>query len=70
MYSFAIWHNTCALCGSYPCDKFNGLFENAAYLKNDNALLKEQGMEAWAKLQDGRVANGYTYQDEWDKAAK
>jgi len=32
-------------------------------LKKDNALLREEGMEAWMKLQDERRAQGVTYSD-------
>ena len=54
----------CALCGSYPCEKFAAFSDNYPHLKNDNALLREQGMDAWAKLQDEREARGFTYADE------
>jgi len=57
----------CALCDSYPCEKFNASFEGSPLLKrfsNDNTLLREEGMDAWAKLQDERLASGFTYADE------
>ena len=50
----------CALCESYPCEKFNSFFENYETLKHDNTLLCE-GMDAWAKLQDERREKGFTY---------
>ena len=53
----------CALCDSYPCEKLNAVFANQPLLKGDNALLREEGMDAWAKLQDERRARGFTYQD-------
>jgi hypothetical protein len=53
----------CALCDSYPCDKFAAFFEGYPVIKDDNALLREKGMDAWAKLQEGRRANGFTYSD-------
>ena len=51
----------CALCGDYPCDKFAAFFEGYPVLKQDNALLRDKGWEAWAELQDERRAKGYTY---------
>ena len=54
----------CALCDSYPCDKFAAFFEGYPVLKHDNALLHKQGMDAWSKLQDERRAIGFTYSDE------
>ena len=53
----------CALCADYPCDKFERFFEGYPILKHDNAVLREQGLEAWAKLQDERQAKGFTYKD-------
>jgi hypothetical protein len=54
----------CALCEEYPCSKFDVFFQGYPVLKQDNALLREQGMDAWAKLQDERRAKGFTYTDE------
>lgn len=51
----------CALCESYPCEKFSGFFAGYPAVKEDNALLRESGLEAWAKLQDERKATGYSY---------
>ena len=53
----------CALCEEYPCGKFDSFFQGYPSLKQDNALLQEKGMEAWAKLQDERLKKGYTYTD-------
>jgi hypothetical protein len=36
-------------------------------LKHDNALLREKGMDAWAKLQDERMVKGFTYAGESKK---
>ena len=57
----------CVYCEMYPCEKFDAFFQlSVGYptLKQDNALLREQGMEAWAKLQDERRRNGFTYSDD------
>ena len=54
----------CALCESYPCETFARYFEGYPLLKHDNTLLRDNGMEAWAKLQDERRAKGFTYADE------
>ena len=54
----------CALCEKYPCEKFDAIFQLNPILKHDNALIREQGMSAWAKLQDERRMNGFTYADE------
>jgi len=54
----------CALCDSYPCELFERFFEGYPILRKDNAVLREQGMEAWAKLQDERLASGFTYSDD------
>jgi hypothetical protein len=51
----------CALCNDYPCDNFAMIFKVNPTVKSDNALLHEQGMEQWAKLQDERKAKGFTY---------
>ena len=53
----------CAFCESYPCDKFEKYFEGYPLLKQDNALLRDEGIEAWAKLQEDRQKNGFTYTD-------
>ena len=51
----------CALCESYPCEKFAPFFEGYPVLKHDNLLLREKGLEAWAKLQDERMEKGFVY---------
>jgi len=51
----------CALCNSYPCELFNKYFGEYPLLLSDNAILREKGMDEWSKLQDGRMASGFTY---------
>ena len=53
----------CVLCGDYHCGRFE-TFQGFGIYKKDNDLLREQGMEAWAKLQDERRRNGFTYTDD------
>ena len=53
----------CALCESYPCEKFTRYFEGYPILKHDNAILRAEGLDAWSKLQDERHARGFTYGD-------
>jgi len=54
----------CALCESYPCEKFTRYFEGYPILLHDNLILREKGMDEWSKLQDERHAKGFTYFDE------
>ena len=54
----------CALCERYPCELFAGFFEGYPILRHDNSVLREKGMDAWAKLQDERHSRGFTYADE------
>ena len=53
----------CALCENYPCEIFAKYFEGYPTLKQDNAVLRDQGIDAWSKLQDERHASGFTYAD-------
>ena len=53
----------CALCKSYPCEKFEEYFKAYPILKNDNTILQKQDIEAWGKLQDERRKKGFTYTD-------
>jgi len=53
----------CALCDSYPCERFDEFFKGYPILEHDNALLREKGMEAWSTLQDERRAGGFVYTD-------
>jgi hypothetical protein len=54
----------CAFCKEYPCKLFDRFFTNLPTLIDDNVLLKEKGMKAWAKLQDERRAKDFVYVDE------
>ena len=54
----------CALCDNYPCEKMEEFFKNYKMLKQDNELVREKGMEAWARLQNERMARGYSYTEE------
>ena len=51
----------CALCDSYPCELFNNYFGAYPILLSDNAILREKGTGEWSKLQDERMASGFTY---------
>ena len=51
----------CALCESYPCELFTRYFEGYPVLRQDNAVLREKGWEAWLQLQDERQARAFTY---------
>ena len=51
----------CALCESYPCELFTRYFEGYPVLRQDNAVLREKGWEAWSQLQDKRQARAFTY---------
>jgi len=54
----------CALCEEYPCKTFEQFFEGYPILKHDNLLLREEGIDAWSKLQEERQARGFTYAEE------
>jgi len=53
----------CALCKDYPCDILSVFLNRNPVLEHDNALLRNEGWDAWAELQDKRLGSGYTYQD-------
>ena len=53
----------CAFCEDYPCEKLTAFFGRNPVAEQDNALLRDNGWEAWAALQDKRKADGYTYQE-------
>ena len=53
----------CALCEEYPCGKFEAFFQSYPLLKQDNALIRDQGLDAWAELQDERRMGGFAYTD-------
>ncbi|MCL1796007.1 MAG: DUF3795 domain-containing protein, partial [Clostridia bacterium] len=57
----------CAFCENYPCDKFDAFLnvsDGLPVLEQDNALLRDKGWEAWAKLQAKRREAGFTYSAE------
>ena len=58
----------CVLCEEYPCERFD-TFQGFPIYKKDNDMLREQGMEVWAKKQDERRRNGYIYFDERSETA-
>ena len=51
----------CALCESYPCEHFTNFFKGYPMLKRDNAVLRDNGWEAWGKIQDERHTKGFTF---------
>ncbi len=51
----------CALCENYPCEHFADFFEGYPLLKHDNAILRNEGWEAWEKLQTERLAKGFGF---------
>jgi hypothetical protein len=53
----------CPLCSEYPCAKITDFFGTHSEVYGDNLLLKEKGMDAWAKMQDERRSKGITFQD-------
>ena len=53
----------CAECGEYPCEKVEALMKSYPPLESDNEVLRKQGREQWAKMQDERCARGFTYSD-------
>jgi len=53
--------DACALCEEYPCARFERYFEGYPVLRADNAVMREEGVEAWARMQDERTEQGFTY---------
>ena len=53
----------CVFCKDYPCDKLSTFLDTNSVLEHDNALLRDEGWETWAELQDRRRKSGYTYQE-------
>ena len=49
----------CGFCDDYPCEKFSDLFSGYPMLKDDNHLLRDKGIQAWAERQDDRKSKGY-----------
>ena len=58
----------CAFCAEYPCARIDSFDAGYPVLKQDNALLRDKGWEAWGKLQDERRARGFTYSHDKDEA--
>jgi len=56
----------CAMCERYPCEQFTRFFEGYPVLEHDNALLREQGIDVWLKLQEKRRVSGFIYTDTKD----
>jgi len=53
----------CALCKEYPCEKFEAFFNGYPILESDNNILCNKGIDEWAKMQDKRVENKFSYTD-------
>jgi len=51
----------CALCESYPCEKFDEYFKAYPTLINDNIMLRNKGFAEWFKMQDERRKEDFTY---------
>jgi hypothetical protein len=54
----------CAFCNDYPCTLMEDMLKRHPVFRSDNELLRNKGLEAWAKVQDDRRKKGFTYQDE------
>ena len=54
----------CALCDCYPCDKFTAFSEGYPTLQHDNAIFREEGWDAWTRLQEARIAQEFSYTDD------
>ena len=53
-----------AECKDYPCRHFEEFYCGHPFMKKDNDLLREKGREAWSKLQDERMSEGFVYRAE------
>ena len=53
----------CALCQEYPCDKFYEYFKGYPVLEHDNDILRKDGLDKWAEMQNERKEKGFTYSD-------
>jgi len=54
----------CAFCEDYPCDKIADFLKVSvgySVLEHDNALLRDEGWDAWTEIQERRRESGYTY---------
>jgi hypothetical protein len=57
----------CALCGDYPCGKISDFIKASvgySVLAQDNALLRDEGWDAWSELQTKRREAGFIYSEE------
>ena len=53
----------CAFCDDYPCARLDVYFDTYPLLAQDNALLREKGVEEWIALQEKRQKEGFTHND-------
>lgn len=53
----------CASCQDHPCKHFDDMLKAYPGIIVDNTLLRERGLDEWAKLQDERRARGFIYSD-------
>jgi len=53
----------CALCADYPCRLFDEFFVRYPILVSDNDILRKDGIDAWAEMQDERRSKGFVYQN-------
>lgn len=51
----------CAECKEYPCGHIEEFYHGHPFVKKDNDLIREKGREAWSKLQDERMSDGFVY---------
>lgn len=56
----------CPLCAAYPCEKLDWLESTKSHprLKEDNRVMREEGLAAWNAMQQARRERGYTYLQE------
>ncbi|MEA5037524.1 hypothetical protein SDC9_32826 [bioreactor metagenome] len=54
----------CAECKDYPCGHIEEFYRGHSFVKKDNDMVREKGQEAWFKLQDERMSEGFVYRAE------
>ena len=54
----------CVECKEYPCGNMKEFYQGHPFVKKDNELYREKGREAWSRLQDERMADGFVYKGE------
>jgi len=54
----------CAFCEEYPCHEFDEFFQGYPSLKRDNDVLRNEGLDKWAEMQDERKKKGLTHSDQ------